>query len=259
MATTLIGSVVVMAAFVLMLVALSFYQRVCEPSPETVRKLFHISMGLVSLTLPFFFSSVWIVIALSLVTIIALLGMRHIDGLKQQFGNVICGVKRRSFGEVYFSIAVALIFCLASDDRVVYSIAILTLTLADSAAAIIGARFGRLRFKLIKDQKSLEGSITFFTIAFLCAYVPLLLFGESEWINALLIALIVSFLLTAIEAAAWRGLDNIFVPMAALFLLRNYAKASVDDLFLHLAMILSLAAGAVSYMTISGRKVIRNA
>lgn len=259
MSSTLIGSIVVIAAFVGMFGALSLYQRACAPRPETVRKLFHIGMGLVSLALPLFFSSVWPVLALSLLTIIALFAVRKMASLKQRFGNVICGVKRRSFGELYFSAGVAAAFYLADGNWLAYSIAILTLSLADSAAAIVGARFGNLRFRLITDQKSIEGSVTFSTVAFLCAYAPLLLFGEADWINTLLIAMIVSLLLTAIEAAAWRGLDNLFIPLAALMLIRSYEKASVDELFMHLAVILLLVVGALSYISTADRRIARRA
>jgi phytol kinase len=260
MAAAFIGAVVIITAFILTFAALSFYQRASTPRPETVRKLFHICMGLVSLTLPLFFSSMWMVMALSLITIAALTAVRKAKPLKQQFGNVICGVKRRSYGEIYFSIGVALTFCFADGDWLAYSIAILTLTLADAMAAIAGSRFGSLRFKLIHDQKSIEGSVTFFTVTFLCVYAPLLIFADAAWINALLIAMIISLLLTAIEAAAWRGLDNLFIPIAALLLLRSYLKASLDDLFLHLAVILLfIAAGVVSYLTITAKRIVRNA
>lgn len=259
MTVALIGAVVVMTAFVVTFAALSLYQRTCAPRPETVRKLFHVCMGLVSLTLPLFFSSGWMVVALSAITIAALAAVRKRENLKRQFGNVICGVKRRSYGEIYFSIGVALTFCFAVGDWLAYSIAILILTLADAAAAVVGSRFGNLRFKLIQDQKSIEGSVTFFTVAFLCAYVPLLVFGEADWINALLTAMIVSLLLTAIEAAAWRGLDNLFIPLAALSLFRSYSKASLDELFTHLAVIMLAMAVTVSYMTITGRRIVRSA
>lgn len=259
MAATFIGSVIIITAFLGMIVALSLYQRACAPRPETVRKLFHAGMGFVSLTMPLFFSSVWPVVALSALTLVALLMLRHTARLRRRFGNIICGVERRSFGEVYFSIGVAATFCLAGGDWLSYWVAILTLALADSAAAIVGTRFGNLRFTLIKDQKSVEGSVTFFTVAFLCVYTPLLLVGEPEWIGAFLIALIVSLLLTFIEAAAWRGLDNLFIPLAALVLLRNYSEASINDLLLHLAAILSLAAGVVSYLSVAGRRVVRDA
>jgi len=259
MSNTLIGSFIVILAFLGMFGALSIYQRACAPRPETVRKLFHIGMGMVSLTLPLFFSSMWPVLALSALTIVTLIAVRKTSTLKERFGNVICGVERRSFGEIYFSAGVVSTFYVADGDWLAYSIAILTLSLADSAAAIVGERFGNLRFRLITDQKSIEGSVTFLTVTFLCAYAPLLLFGEADWINALLIAMIVSMLLTAIEAAAWRGLDNLFIPLATLMLLRGYAKANVDDLFAHLAVILLLAAGVLSYLGLAGRRLARRA
>jgi phytol kinase len=72
--------------------------------------------------------------------------------------------ERRSLGEVYFPAAVAVLFCLSHQTPLLFCIPILMLTLADAVAALIGVRYGRLRYQTLEGQKSAEGSITFFTL-----------------------------------------------------------------------------------------------
>lgn len=216
MVQTLLNMLLVIFVFVGLLLVLRRCGRAVQP--ETSRKLFHVSMGLFVLTLPLLFATVWPVVILSALTIIMMIALRTVASLKDKLGSVICGVKRRSLGEIYFPLGVGSVFCLSNGDRVLYSVPILVLALADAAAALVGVRYGRLRFRAVDGYKSVEGSIAFFAVSFTSVFLSLRLFGCAG--ETALMALALSFILMIVEALAWRGLDNALIPLCGFFLLK---------------------------------------
>lgn len=220
MVQTLLNMLLVIVVFVGLLVVLRLYKRNHSVHPETSRKLFHVSMGLFVLTLPLLFATVWPVVILSALTILMMIALRTVASLKDKLGSVICGVKRRSLGEIYFPLGVGSVFCLSNGDRVLYSVPILILALADAAAALVGVRYGRLRFRAMDGYKSVEGSIAFFAVSFASVFLSLRLFGGAGQMEAALMAFALSFILMIVEALAWRGLDNALIPLCGFFLLK---------------------------------------
>ena len=200
-------------------------------------------MGLFTLSLPWLFASAWPVVVMCGVTIALLLAIRRSPLLQSKFGGVLGKVARCSYGEIYFSIGVATLFVWARNDHVHYLIAILLLTFADAAAALVGKRFGSHPYPTFGGQKSVEGSLTFLTVAVACIYVPLALSTNVDAVAALLPALTVALVLTLIEALASRGLDNLLLPLAAFVLLRSLRDWTSDELNMLLvgAVLLTLA------------------
>jgi phytol kinase len=236
-----LGAALVLITFSLLLGALRLYQRQRAPHPELVRKLFHILMGLFTLTLPWLFTSPWPVLILTGLTIMVMLALRCVPGLKQRFGSVLGGVERSSLGEVYFPLSVGLLFYLAQGNPLFYCIPILILTLADAVAALVGVHYGTVRYKTVEGQKSAEGSVAFFTVAFFSVHVPLLLWSNTGRAETLLIALILGLLVMIFEAVAWRGLDNLFIPLFSFILLKLYLSMTVADLIARLIVTMALA------------------
>jgi phytol kinase len=134
---------------------------------------------------------------------------------------------------------VAAVFALSMGHPSRFCIPVLTLALADAAAALVGTRHGAHRFGGLAGEKSLEGSAAFFVTAFLCVCVPLRLWPEGGWAWTLLLSLDLAALLTLVEALSGHGLDNLAVPLAALLLLRTLGGA---DTWLLVACALAAAA-----------------
>jgi phytol kinase len=107
---------------------------------------------------------------------------------------------------------------------------VLLLTLADAAAALVGIRYGQLRYLTADGVKSAEGSFAFFTCSFLCIHIPLLLCTDTGRAETLLIALLLAWLATMFEAIAWHGLDNLVLPLVSYLLLRIYLDMPVAQL-----------------------------
>jgi phytol kinase len=234
------AGVLVVAAFLLGTLGVTYAVRHrCALSPELSRKIMHLALGASALTFPWLFHSSWPPIAIAAMTIGVLVLLRS-GSLGADASTVVHGVVRRSEGDLYFPIAAAVAFVLSRGDTMVYSIPLLTLTLADTVAAIVGRRFGRTRFPTLdhRVRKSAEGSLAFFVVAFLASYAPLSILAGAP-IKALLIAAVFAIHVTLIEAASWRGLDNLFVPVVGLLLLRRLL--SIDTRPLTTLLIITIA------------------
>ncbi len=215
---------------------LHHFRRSGALAPELSRKLLHIGMGLVTLSFPWLFAARWPVIVLAAGSIVALSAIKLKASWKRGVGDVLHGVARDSLGEVYFPLAVALVFSLSFTrgraNPLLFCIPILILTLADAVAALIGVHYGQLHYQVGDNQKkSAEGSIAFFTVAFFCVHIPLLLASDLGRAETLLIALTLGALVALFEAISGRGLDNLFIPLGAFVLL----KVSLDLTVLELA------------------------
>lgn len=231
---------VVLAAFLLLFLALQLYAR-GGAAPETTRKLLHTGSGLLTLSFPFLFTEVWPVLLLTGATALLVGAVKFTPPLRRILGRAVSGVDRTTLGEIYFPVAVALLFWLSlGEDPLLFVVPVLVLTLADATCAVIGLRYGMTRYS--GASKSFEGSVAFAVVAFLCVHVPLLIWSEVGREESLLIAVTLALLVMLLEGSAWRGLDNLFIPIGGYFLLRAYLPMSVADLAARLAVATALVA-----------------
>lgn len=238
----LLGMLLVLALLGALAGALRFWQVKRAPHPELVRKLLHVGMGLVTLSFPWIFRSPWPVIALAVLAVGAMLALKHVAPLRAKLGDVVHGVGRESGGEIYFPIAVALVFTLAQGVPILYVVPVLLLTLADATAALIGVRYGTLKIGTLDGGvKSLEGAIAFFMVAFLCTHLSLLLTTHVGRVETLLIGVEIGFLVMLVELIAWRGLDNLFIPLFSFALLYNIEYLLVGELTQRLTFLVLLS------------------
>lgn len=229
----------------LILAAASSAKRRLGLHPELARKAAHILLGLGTLSFPWLFSSplpVWVLCAGA---VLLLAAARHVPVLRRRFGEAL-GADRATAGEYWFPVAVASVFQLSGDRPVLYVVPVLILTLADGLGALVGVRYGATRYRSGEGLKSLEGSAAFFVTAFLSAHIPVLLMTGTGRLESLLIAALTGLLVMVMEAAAWRGLDNLFVPLLAFFLLDASLGLDAAALGLRLLVLAVLAAAALA-------------
>ena len=227
-------------------------------SDEGARKGVHVTMGALTLAFPWLFSEPWPVLLLAALALVAMLALR-VGPLRRSVGDVLHGVQRESVGDLAFPVAVAILFVLTGEEPVFYAIPLLLLALADPAAALVGSSYGRVSYRTVDGRKSREGSIAFVAVAFMCVHVPLLLWGGVGRLESLLIAGVVTVLVTKLEAVAWRGLDNLFVPVGAYAVLVNLVPLPPVVLAAHLGVALGLFVLAVRlrrWTTLSGGAVV---
>jgi phytol kinase len=250
-----LGVATVVGLLLAVMGGLRLYQCLCNPHPELVRKLLHMGMGLLTLSFPWLFNEAWPIVVLGVLSVGGMLALRLVQGLRGTLGCVVSGVSRTSLGEVYFPLAVAILFLLYlyGDYRdttrgvLLYCIPILLLTLADAMAALVGVRYGHAHYQTSDGRKSIEGSLAFFFVAFFCAHVPLLLFADLGKVQTLLIGLLLAWVAMMFEAIAWAGLDNLALPLVSYLLLKVYLDLSVEALLLRFVVTGGLTVFALLY------------
>lgn len=230
-----IGIVLALAGTGAVLALARFLQQRRGISPELSRKIVHIGGGLVASTFPWLFTDTWPVLVITLLSITSLQLLRATE-----MGSVLHGVRRASWGDLYFPITVGLLFVLARGDRLLYLVPLLVLTFADSVAALIGTRYGTIRFRSPGGPKSLQGSVAFFVVAFLCVAATIQLLRPMPVTHTILIAIQLGLLLMMVESAGWRGSDNLLVPLAGFFVFQGALETSTPELAVQCTVTLGL-------------------
>ena len=176
---------------------------------ELSRKLIHILVGSFVAFWPYIMSVNSIRIISVLFTIVVF------SSIKFNIFKSIHSVKRDSLGEIYFAISVGLITFI-NPSHLVYTISLLTMSLADGLAALVGTYYGMNRkYKVYGRSKTVLGSLTFFIVAL----VLILIYIDKTGHVFSLGYLAVASGLTLIENISPKGMDNLLVPLvAALFL-----------------------------------------
>jgi len=210
---------------------------------EGARKLVHMGMGCVCLTFPWIFDEAWPVWVLVALAGGALTGLRYVPWLRARLGGVLHDVNRASWGEVYFPVGVAAVFTLSRGEVLRFVIPVALLTFADAAGALVGKRWGRHGFDTLEGRKSIEGSLAVGLTGALCVWVPLALAGMPV-VTTILIALVMGLFGMILEAIAWRGLDNMFLPLAAFAQVSIYLGLSDERLMARLGVLLAVTVAA---------------
>lgn len=210
--------------------------------PEVQRKCAHTGLGLACLSFPWIFHSVWELAALCALCLGGLLLIRSVPRLRNGLGAGLFAVERKSGGDVYFAVAVLLLFALSGGRLELYVLPLLILTLSDSAAALAGTRYGSHVFRVSSGFKSWEGSAAFFVITVVVTALTLRLLTPLDPFRVACIALLLGLPSTLVEAVFWHGLDNLFVPVCVFLLLNAFLEQSAAHLALSLAILIGILA-----------------
>ncbi len=229
-------SLVIVALGGLML-AVRYAQRRFTLHPELSRKIVHVVMGLVCLTFPWLFQETWPVWTLAGIAVIGLGAIRLLPLIKSQLGQVLGGVERESWGEILFPLAVAFVFTLARGEVLLFCVPVAILTLADATAALVGRKYGYDKYETDDGWKSVEGSAAFFAVAFFTTAIALRWGAKVEGLELVLMAVVMGLILMLMEAIAWRGLDNLFVPLVSYVCLARMMALSVGELTVRLIVL----------------------
>ncbi|MBD3246683.1 MAG: hypothetical protein GF333_06680 [Candidatus Omnitrophica bacterium] len=196
-----------------------FIRRKFPRNPECSRKTVHFLGGIAAMSFPYVLSSHWTVLVLTAGFCLVIAVTKHLGVLES-----VHGVGRHSSGAVYYPLAVYLIFFLARGHPVLYLTSILVMTVSDTCAALAGGRYGAVKYDAEGNFKSLEGSVVFFFLTFLCVHLPLLLMTDISRIDSVLIAVILAVLVTGFEAISLSGSDNLIVPFGTFFILMKMTR-----------------------------------
>ncbi len=237
---------------------LSYVKKKTGCEPELIRKALHVLMGFVTLSFPFLFSESWPVVALSVVTAVILSLVGRLDALNS-WGCVLKADGRRSYGHICFPVGIGILFTLTLGQPLFFCIPVLILTLADAVSALVGIKYGAHKYNTVDGTKSTEGSLAFFAFALIGTLIPLDLFTSLPAETILCISFIMGILAMLFEGIAWRGFDNIAIPLGALVVLRTHISLPVGELatrLLMLAIILSFSIAWRHKTTLTGSAIL---
>lgn len=200
----MLALIITILAILVLLLCSELWWRKKGTHGEFSRKFIHITVGSFAAFWPWFLS--WDqILFLGAAFVVVVFISRYLDLFK-----VIHSVERPTWGEVCFAVSVGLL-AIITHDRLIYMAALLTMSLADGLAAIIGVSYGRKnRYKVFGHTKSAIGTVTFFVIAF-----AILAGYRSVTQGAISVPSMVSLAIVAaaLENIAVLGLDNLLVPL----------------------------------------------
>lgn len=231
------GGAIIAGLFGIVLVVAELWARRWGGKPEHTRKLVHLGGSAIGIFLPLLVESVAVAFALT-----AGLSLLFFATSRGRVLRSVGGIARSSRGSEYYPLAVFLVFVLAAGDYWRYLASLLTLGVADAFAALVGAEYGRVRYRVEEDSKSLEGSLVFLVVAFLAIHIPMLLLTNLDRPTVVLSALLVALVVTGFEAISLRGADNLFVPVAACVILEKITTKPLGEIIFQNLSLLGLCA-----------------
>ena len=229
MRSELLGALALLGLFAGLIGLVEILARRTSMPPEWTRKLVHLGGGLGCLLFPLLVENPLTVLFLALC-----FGGVFWIAERKRWLLCLCRVSRQSRGSTYYPFAIAALFWLTAERYGLYLSSVLVLTVSDTAAALVGSRYGRIRYRTggVDDRKSLEGSLIFWLLSFLAVFLPLALRGDAGLAQALWAAFLTATLLTAVEAVSTRGSDNLYVPLLASFMLLKVITKPLAELAL---------------------------
>ena len=184
---------------------------------ELTRKFVHFSGAFVTIFFPFILKSHWTVLFLA-VTFALIMILTKKFRLLQSVHNV----ERKSDGAIYHPIAIYFCFLYAQflNQPWFYVISILILAISDALAALVGKNYGAKEYLVeVGIRKTIEGSVTFLLTSFLIVHLILLLTTDIGKLETVLVAVLISIIVTIFEGVSLKGADNLFIPIGTMFIL----------------------------------------
>lgn len=229
------GAAIIGGLFAVVLVLAEVWARAWNGKPEHTRKLVHLGGSAIGVFLPLLVDSVLVAFFLTVG-----LSLLFFVTAKGKVLRSVGGVSRSSRGSEYYPLAVFLVFVLAEDAYWRYLASLLTLGVADAFAALVGSQYGRVRYDVEDESKSLEGSLVFLVVAYLAIQLPTLLLTDLDPVTVVLSSLLVALVVTGFEAISLRGADNLFVPIAVCVILGKITTKPLSEIIFQNASLVGL-------------------
>jgi uncharacterized protein (TIGR00297 family) len=197
-----------------------------------VRKVLHLSMGVVIFFVPAYFQSNFypaLAALLFLVLNAASTAFGWFRSIQAGNGGTATEKPQKSFGSILFPLAFLLLVLLFWEShKWIMQLSMLVMGVGDSLAALVGSAVGNKHIEhLTRNPKTVEGSVTMFLSSLILLLIALNLFqgdfsgGLAGKPFGMIMALcvLVAMIATAVEALLSYGLDNFFIPVAIAYIL----------------------------------------
>ena len=230
---------------VLLVVAEAVRRRAHWP-PEFTRKLVHIGAGMWVFGALALFDHYWA----ALIATTAFIGINWLSA-RRSLIPAMDAARTEGLGTVWFmvSFTVLLGWFWSTGRPHLAAAAMMALTWGDAAAAIVGRAWGRHRYRIGGQSRSLEGSAALALATFLSVTPTLFLLAPGIYSlgRAALAGALVAAVAALLEPAAPHGQDNLSVPVGAGIVLWLLETGRLDPGALLGGLVLSTAIALVAY------------
>lgn len=178
-------------------------------SNEGTRKLIHVGLANWWIIAMIFFDDMWIAASMP----IFFTTVTYTSYKLKAFPAMERDGTINDLGSIYFPLSLLVLVLFTFRDGVgpyVGAIGALVMGYGDGFAAIIGKKYGKTKYYIFKNQKSIEGSVTMFIFSFA---VCLIIFGIFSPESLLFKSITIAAVATVLEGISVFGLDNISVPL----------------------------------------------
>ncbi len=186
-------------------------RKVFRLSPEFTRKFVHIAVGMWSVGTVLLFQSRW----MAIIPPASFVLLNYISYKKETF-KAMESADKSNLGTIYFPLAFVFIVLLFWDTPNKLVAALMPLTWGDAMAAVLGKQYGHIKYTVFGHTRSVEGTVSMVLFSLISVFLALWLLPPSMGVGtSFLIAVAVSLVAAAVEAASPWGIDNLLIPAAA--------------------------------------------
>ncbi|KAA0001630.1 MAG: phosphatidate cytidylyltransferase [Thermoplasmata archaeon] len=205
-----IAGLITVYVYVIILLFLS--EKVLKKYPLISRKFLHIMVGNIFFILPLF-DHAWVMafVAAAPFIVLTFLVSPH-SPLKLVSGTSAAG---HGMGLVYYAISWTILAYVFFDRPEVIAVGIVAMSYGDGFASLVGSRYGKRKYDICGDVKSVEGSLAMMVMTVIVSAVALIYYGAPISIPVIGIVAVAS---AVVEALTPMGLDNLSVSLSAAFL-----------------------------------------
>lgn len=200
-----------LAIFFVIMIARLFEKK----GEEASRKFIHIALGNWWLIAMLFFDNVWfaLFVPATFVIINYLSYKKNLIKVMERTGD-----NKEGLGTVYYAISLLIITFITfkiKNNPILGLAPIFIMSYGDGFAAVAGKLIKSPKYKIYDTEKSIAGSLTMFFFTFIILSTYLALTSNLWFVKSVIISLI----LTLVEAVSIRGTDNLTVPIVALLMI----------------------------------------
>ncbi len=178
-------------------------EKILSKYPTFSRKFVHIMVGNVLFILPLFTTRFAMTFLAAAPFILLTFLMSPKSPIKLDHKVSTSG---HGLGLVYYAISWTVLAFFFFDQPWIIAVGIAAMSYGDGLASLIGQKYGKHKYNILGDAKSIEGSLAMFFVLIFSLAGVLLYYGQP--INALTVVM-VSLVATLLEGITPKGLDNL--------------------------------------------------
>lgn len=189
-------------------------EKLLKDKPTVSRKFVHIMVGNMIFIMPFFSNVLIMILFITLPITIGVFFLTDYSPIKIK--NTITDAGH-ALGLFYYALmwtVLLLIFGVLTPNLWIVALGMGALVYGDGFASLIGAKFGKIKYSISGGEKSLEGSLSMFVVVAVTSvfiWMFYLSLGFKLPNFNMFAILLISFIITIIEAVSPGGIDNISV------------------------------------------------